>query len=75
MNADKILEIIAKGFVLIESLRQATEAASPAIKAIYELIEKNKSGVPVTEADLARVSAILDDQLGLFNKPLEDPDV
>jgi hypothetical protein len=70
MNAQQILDVIAKGFTLIEALRQATEAATPAIKALYDLIEKQKSGAIITEVDLARVEAILDAQLDAFNTPL-----
>lgn len=72
MNAEKILEIIAKGFTLIEALRAATEAASPAIRAMFELIEKNQSGAEVTEEDLAKVEAELDSQLAAFNAPLPE---
>jgi len=72
MNAEKILELIAKGMVLVEAIRAATEAASPAIKALTELIEKNSSGEEITEADLKRVEDLLDEQLNEFNSPLPE---
>lgn len=72
MNATQILEVIAKGFTLIEALRQATEAASPAIKAVYDLIDKYKSGTVITEADLIAVEQVLDEQLTAFNEPLPE---
>ena len=74
MNADRILEIIAKGMALVENLRLAAEAASPAVKAMYELLEQAKTDKEITEEELARVEAILDGQLDLFNEPLPEPD-
>ena len=72
MNAQAILDVIAKGFTLIEALRIATETASPAIKAIYQLIENHRAGNDITPEELARVEAILDEQLAQFNEPLPD---
>ena len=72
MNADRILDIIAKGMALVETLRFAAEAASPAIKAMYELLEQAKTDKEITEEELARVEAILDGQLDLFNEPLPE---
>lgn len=74
MNAMQILEIMAKGMALIEALRIATEAASPAIKAMYELMEKSKTGVEITEEELAAVETTLDAALDEFNAPLEGAD-
>lgn len=71
-DVTKILEIMAKGMALIEALRLATEAASPAIKAMWELMEQVKAGDEVTEEDLARVEEILDTQLAQFNEPLPE---
>lgn len=72
MNAEKILEVIAKGMTLIEALRQATDAASPAIKAMWELIEKHKTGAEITDDELLEVEIILDQQLEEFNKELPE---
>lgn len=72
MSAQQVLDVIAKGFTLIEVFRKATEAASPAIKALFDLIEKQKTGAVITEEELARVEAILDQQLDAFNAPLPD---
>lgn len=72
MNAERILEVIGKGFTLLEALRQTAEAASPAIKALYELMEKQKDGATITAEELARVEGILDAQLAAFNEPLPE---
>jgi hypothetical protein len=72
MNAEKILELVAKGMVLIEAIRQASEAASPAIKALAALVEKNSTGGAVTDADLKAVEDLLDQQLNDFNSPLPE---
>jgi hypothetical protein len=72
MNADKIIELVAKGMVLIEAVRQASEAASPAIKALAALVEKNSTGGTITEAEVKAVEDLLDQQLNDFNSPLPE---
>lgn len=67
MNVAQILDLAGKAIILIETVRNA---AKPALDAVSELIERHKSGQPVTEADLARVQALLDAQLDSFNAPL-----
>lgn len=72
MNADDILRVIQKGFTLIEAFRQTAESLSPALKAMYELVEKQRSGAEVSEAELKAVEDTLDEQLNIFNEPLPD---
>lgn len=72
MNAEKVLELVAKGIALIEAYRQTLESLSPAIKAIYDLVEKQKSGAAVSEAELKAVEDVLDAQLMAFNAPLPE---
>lgn len=72
MNSEKLMELLVKGFDLIDLLKQVTEKVTPAINAIWELIEKHKSGVEITNEELARVEGILDELLADFNEPLPD---
>lgn len=72
MTAEKILELTSKGTALMLAAQQVWDTVSPAVRAIFELIEKHKSGEEVTEADLAEVEAILDAQLEKFNEPLPE---
>ena len=71
MNIDKIMELMQKGFTLLEALRQAIDAASPAIKSMYDLINKVKSGEEISDEDLEAVEAVLDAELARFNEPLD----
>lgn len=72
MNAQQVLDVISKGYTVIEALRQAFQTASPAIKATLELIEQYKSGAEVSPEELARIERVLDEQLDLFNQPLPE---
>lgn len=72
MNAQAVLELVAKGMALIEAYRSTLETLSPAIKAIYDLVEKQKSGAEVTDAELKAVEDVLDAQLLAFNAPLPE---
>lgn len=72
MNAQQVLDVISKGYTVIEALRQAFQTASPAIKATMELIEHYKSGAEVSPEELARIERVLDEQLDLFNQPLPE---
>ena len=50
----------------------AVIAKYKAIKAVYDLIDKEKSGTVITEADLIAVEQVLDEQLTAFNEPLPE---
>lgn len=71
MNIDKIMEVMAKGFTLVEALRQAAETAAPALKAMMDLVEKAKTDGSVSDEELAEVEAVLDQQLDIFNRPID----
>lgn len=71
MDFTAIFALIEKGLTIIGVLLEAGQSAEPAIKVLTDLITGAKQG-HVSDDDLARTEALLDQLVEDFNEPLPE---
>lgn len=69
MDALAIIDLIAKGLVVAQTLEEVGQKAGPAIKVLIDLAAGVKNG-SVTDEQLAAAEATLDGLISDFNQPL-----
>lgn len=71
MDVGTIIALIGKGLTVIQLLSEAAKPILPAIESLRELMSKWDEG-EITEEDLQKIEAILDQQISDFNLPMAD---
>jgi hypothetical protein len=70
MDVMAILDLIAKGVTVANSLIEAGQKAGPALDVILNLVTGAKTGT-VTDEQLSQAEAILDGLINDFNLPMD----
>jgi hypothetical protein len=71
MDYAKIFDLLRKGLMVVKAIMDAAEDASPAIRALIDLVNGAASG-EITDEQMAAVEAQLDKLIEEFNAPLPE---
>ena len=70
MDPMTVFAVLEKGITVVSMLIAAGQNAAPAIEVLKRLVTGAQEGT-VTDEQLARDEAFLDEQIEEFNKPIE----